>query len=138
MTVGFLIANWYWVLLLVVSGTLLTFPDLFGGGGVRGIDLNEAVHQMNHAKAVLIDVRDAAEFSGTHIAQAKNVTLAEIEAKLPTTVKNKNLPVLFICQSGQRSATAAKQARKLGYEHAYSIAGGMDAWRKANMPTVTS
>jgi rhodanese-related sulfurtransferase len=62
------------------------------------------------------------------------VPLGELEAKLTATVKNKANPVIFVCASGARSNRAVAVAKKLGYENAQSLSGGMGAWREANMP----
>ncbi|MBP9652104.1 MAG: hypothetical protein KBD77_03795 [Brachymonas sp.] len=45
---------------------------------------------------------------------------------------------MFICKSGVLSVKAAKRAQKLGYANAHSVAGGMDAWKKANMPVMAA
>ena len=38
--------------------------------------------------------------------------------------------LLCICNSGQRSLTAASMLRKMGYGKALSVAGGFQAWKK--------
>jgi rhodanese-related sulfurtransferase len=45
----------------------------------------------------------------------------------------KTRPVIAMCQSGVRSASAAKILAGKGYE-AYSLRGGMGAWRQAGEP----
>ena len=135
---SFIIENWYLFAAVLLSSTLLFFPVLTGAGGESGLGLNEAVLKMNRERGVLIDVREPQEFALGKIAQARNVPLAQLEEKLPTLVKNKALPVLFVCAKGVRSARAAKQARTLGYENAHSIAGGMEAWMRGNMPVVAA
>ncbi|MDO5653448.1 MAG: rhodanese-like domain-containing protein [Brachymonas sp.] len=132
----FIINNWYWFLMAIGSGVLIAFPEILGDGSTKGIDLNEAVRLMNREKGVLVDIREPAEFAQGRVAQARNIPMAELNEKLPGAIKNKNLPVLFICASGLRSARAAKMAQKLGFENAHSVAGGMQAWRKANMPVM--
>ena len=136
--VDFVIANWYLFAAALLSGTFLLFPGLMGDHSRSGMELSEAILKMNREKGVLVDVREPGEYATVHIAQSRNIALAQVEEKLPASVKNKALPVLFICNNGNRSATAAKKARKLGYEHAYSIAGGMKSWVDANMPVVTA
>lgn len=136
--VTFVMNNWYWVLLAVGSGVLLTFPQLLGDVSDQGLDLNEAVRQMNREKAVLVDVREPQEFEGGRAVQARNIPLAELQAKLPTSIKNKKAPLLFICESGASSLKAVKLAQQLGYENAHSVAGGMEAWKKANMPVMAA
>ena len=51
------------------------------------------------------------------------VPLDELEARLPSVVKNKAVPVVMVCASGGRAARAAVIARKLGYEKAQVLAG---------------
>ena len=60
--------------------------------------------------------------------------LDELEAKLPGAVKNKTNPLILVCASGTRSRRAVAVAKKLGYENAHSLSGGMGAWRAAGLP----
>ena len=46
----------------------------------------------------------------------------------------KQSELLFFCARGNRSLVAAHILRDLGYPHAYSVAGGMQAWREAGLP----
>ena len=89
---------------------------------------------MNHEKAVVVDVCEGAEFAAGHVVGAKNIPLSELEAKLAGAVKNKALPLILVCQSGARSSRALGMVKKLGFENAQSLAGGMGAWRSANLP----
>ncbi|MDT7929358.1 rhodanese-like domain-containing protein, partial [Tepidimonas sp.] len=43
-------------------------------------------------------------------------------------------PLVLVCASGMRSRRAVAIAKKLGYERAVSLAGGMAAWRSASLP----
>ncbi len=129
----FVIANWALILLALVSGGLLMWPALSGGGS-GSLTPAAAVQLINREKAVVIDVCDPAEYAAGHVAGAKSIPLAELEAKLPGVVKNKALPVILVCASGMRSARAVGIAKKLGYEHAHSLGGGLKAWRDANLP----
>lgn len=113
---------------------MLLWPVVGKGGGASGISATEAVQLMNREKAVVVDVCSPQEFAAGHVTGAKNVPLGELEAKLPTVAKNKGVPVVMVCASGMRSNRAVSVARKLGYEKAYSLTGGMGAWRSANLP----
>jgi rhodanese-related sulfurtransferase len=81
-----------------------------------------------------VDVCEPAEFSAGHVGGAKNIPLADLENKLAATVKNKTVPLILVCQSGARSGRAVAIAKKLGYEQAQSMGGGMAAWKTANLP----
>jgi rhodanese-related sulfurtransferase len=129
--VSFLIDNWMLLLVALTSGGALLLPVLMQG---KGLNPAEAVLLMNREKAVVIDVCEPGEFATGHIAGARNVPLAQLEAQLPGVVKNKATPVILVCQAGVRSGRALAVVRKLGYENAQSLAGGLKAWRAASMP----
>jgi rhodanese-related sulfurtransferase len=129
--VSFLIDNWTLVLVALTSGAGLLWPVLSQG---RGLNPAEAVLLMNREKAVVIDVCEPGEFAAGHIVGARNVPMAQLEAQLPQVVKNKSTPVILVCQAGMRSGRALGLARKLGYENAQSLAGGLKAWQAASMP----
>lgn len=131
---SFFIDNWVLIAAAFVSGAMLVWPAVKAGGRAGTLGVNDAVLLMNREKAVVVDVCEADEFAAGHIIGAKHVPLGELEAKLPGTVKNKANPVIFVCASGARSNRAVAVAKKLGYENAQSLSGGMGAWREANMP----
>jgi rhodanese-related sulfurtransferase len=115
------------------SGGLLLWPVLQNASG-GGLAPAAAVQLMNREKAVVVDVCEPDEFARGHLGGSKNLPLSQLEAKLPALVKNKALPVILVCQSGARSARALAIAKKLGYEQAQSLGGGLAAWKAANLP----
>jgi rhodanese-related sulfurtransferase len=131
--VQFLIDNWFLIAMALVSGALLLQPMIMGAATGGGVSPAEAVRLINREKAVLIDVREPAEYASGHPGNAKNIPLAGLEASsdLP---KNKSLPLVVLCQSGARSSRAVATLQKLGYANAQSLAGGLAAWREANLP----
>ena len=133
----FIIDNWMLIALALFSGALLLAP-IIQGAVATGLGANEAVQLINREKAVVIDVCEPAEFAAGHVVGAKNIPLAELQAKLPGAVKNKKLPLILVCQSGVRSARAVATAKSLGFEQSHSLGGGLGAWRAANMPVEKS
>lgn len=81
--------------------------------------------------AVLIDVRSAQEWRTGRAPQAKHLPLDRLQTS--TAGINRNKPVIAICASGVRSASAARALAAQGYK-AYSLRGGMAAWRAAGEP----
>jgi rhodanese-related sulfurtransferase len=81
--------------------------------------------------ATLVDVRSAEEWRSGRAPQAKHVPLDRLQAS--TAGIQKTRPVVAICASGVRSASAARLLAAKGYQ-AYSIRGGMAAWRQAGEP----
>jgi len=133
----FLLDNWILVLAALTSGGLLLWPTLARSSQGKALTTAEAVRLVNREKAVLIDVCEPAEFAAGHVAGARNIPLASLEGhkSLPS---NKALPLVVLCQSGARAARAAGTLRKLGYENAQPLAGGLTAWREANLPVEKS
>jgi rhodanese-related sulfurtransferase len=81
--------------------------------------------------AALIDVRSVQEWRSGRAPQAKHIPLDLLQAS--TAGINRNRPVIAVCASGVRSASAARLLAARGYE-AYSLRGGMGAWRQAGAP----
>jgi len=132
--VTFLIDNWMLVAIALVTGGLLLWPVVRRGGVAGGLAPSEAVQLINREKGVVVDVCSDAEFAAGHVGGARHIPLTELEDKLPTLVKNRNVPVIMVCASGVRSGQAVGIARKLGYEKAQSLHGGLKAWRAAGLP----
>ena len=130
----FLIDNWMLISIAMASGGMLVWPLIAGGMNAGALNANGAVHLINREKAVVVDVCEASEFATGHVTGAKNIPLGELEARLPGMVKNKALPVILVCASGARSGRAVAIAKKLGYEQAQALGGGLKAWKDANLP----
>jgi len=123
---------WLMVAAALVSGGLLLWPTITGAR-TGGISPAEAVRLMNREKAVVIDVSEPGEYASGHIVGSRNVPMGRLEVA-PELPKNKALPVVLVCASGKRAAAAAKALQAKGYDKAVVLAGGMTAWRAANMP----
>ncbi|WBY03376.1 rhodanese-like domain-containing protein [Ramlibacter tataouinensis] len=129
----FVINNWMLFAVAIGSGALLLWP-MVQGGVAGGLSAPQAVQLINREKAVVVDVCEAEEFAQGHIGGARNVPLNQLEQRLPEVVKNKALPVLLVCASGARANRALAVAKKLGYEKAQVLAGGLKSWKDANLP----
>jgi len=103
---------------------------------VKAVNSQEATLLINKQNAVVIDVRTEEEFRSGHIVNAKNVTVANIEAnKLSGIEKYKQRPVVIVCATGARSAGAGDKLVKAGFEQVCSLTNGMSGWATANLPT---
>lgn len=126
--------NWMLISIAVASGGMLVWPLIAGGMNAGALTASGAVQLINREKAVVVDVGDEAEFAAGHVMGAKHVPLNELEEKLGAAVKNKTVPLILVCASGARSGRAVAIAKKLGYEQAQSLGGGLKAWKEANLP----
>jgi rhodanese-related sulfurtransferase len=76
--------------------------------------------------ARLLDVRTPAEFSGGHIPGAVNIPIDDLERRLGE-LEPKDRPIVVYCQSGVRSADAARILEGAGHARVYDL-GGMSDW----------
>jgi rhodanese-related sulfurtransferase len=89
---------------------------------------------MNNDAAV-VDLRNAEAYSRGHIVNAKNIPFDEFDAKKDSL--NTTKPVIAVCDSGINSTKAVAMLRQSGFESAYGLKGGMNAWNQAGLPVVT-
>ncbi len=90
------------------------------------VDFKDAVAASN---ALVIDVREPAEYEEGHIPGAVNISLRELAAnvdKIPA-----DSPVFVYCQSGYRAGLAVSSLRMIGYDNVSSFSGSYAAWTEA-------
>ena len=101
----------------------------------------EAFHE-SADECVLIDIRDANEFAGGHIAGAVCSPRGMLEFNIHNLVETScgsgedaaDKPIVLYCGTGARSALAAQCLESMGYRNVRSMAGGINAWNEAGLP----
>ena len=93
--------------------------------------------QMIEAGARVIDVRQVDEWNRGHIAEAMLMPIEGIYT-FGKALKDLQLPtgeaVIFVCASGQRSASASEIALVAGLNNIYNLANGMNGWMMRRYP----
>ena len=117
-----------------VSGAMLIWPLVRRGAGGPWVTTLQATHMINRDDALVIDVRDAAEYAKGHILGARSAPLSDLERKLAELAKFKARPVIVHCESGNRSTNAIGILRRNGFANVYNLAGGLAAWQQAGLP----
>ena len=131
--VEFLQANMLWVAVAVTSGTMLLWP-LVSGAGVPGVGPADATLLINREDAIVLDVRETAEWNDGHIAGARHIAMGSLDQHLSELEKFKQRPIIVVCASGNRSSGACGKLKKAGFEKVYNLSGGVSAWAGANLP----
>lgn len=80
----------------------------------------------------ILDVREDVEVAEGAIPGALHIPLGDLGTRLSEL--DRAVPVIAVCRSGNRSATAAEALNQAGFT-ADNMAGGMTAWKKAGLPT---
>jgi rhodanese-related sulfurtransferase len=130
-------AAWLQANVLTVAGALiigwmlwqrLIAPRL---AGVKPMDASDYLTFRN-TPHTLIDVRSLDEWNSAHPASARHIPLGEIDEQSKHIPQDK--PVVFICASGMRSASAAAKVAKAGHADVYNFSGGLGSWDAAGLP----
>ncbi|CAJ0796116.1 Thiosulfate sulfurtransferase GlpE [Ralstonia condita] len=123
----------------IVSGGLLVWSSvqrrIAGGGGAK-LSASAATQLINRRNAIVVDVRESGEYAAGHLPQAKHAPLGELEGKAGSLAKNKETPIILVCQTGQRAGRAQAVLKRAGYSEVYSLEGGLAAWQQAGLPVV--
>ncbi|NWG30291.1 MAG: rhodanese-like domain-containing protein [Rhodocyclaceae bacterium] len=129
----FIQQNLMWVALAAISGGMLLWQTFNGSGG-KNISVGEATLLINRQDALVVDVRETAEWSAGHIPAARHLPLSQFAKHLVEIEKFKDKPVILVCASGNRSGSACNLLKKAGFAQVFNLAGGMRAWIDAGLP----
>lgn len=94
-------------------------------------------HLSGGSPAILIDVREPAEFAFTRIDGSELIPMGSIPAhlqRLEALADEQTLMV--ICHHGVRSLQVVSWLRARGVENCFSVAGGIDRWSLEVDPSV--
>ncbi len=117
---------------VVTSGLALAWQFLAKNSAA--INPAEATLLINREDAQVVDVREADEFAGGHLPEARNIPAGKLADRVGEIEKFKDRPLIVCCASGIRSGKACEQLKKAGFTRLYSLDGGFDAWRQAGLP----
>lgn len=109
-------------------------------------DFNATLGDVTAGDAVVIDVREPAEFETGHIPGSINIPRGVLEFQVDAhpavayvsdpALSHKDRPVVVVCRTGGRAALSAVNLQRLGFGDVRSIAGGVNAWGEAGLPLV--
>lgn len=85
--------------------------------------------------ALMLDVREPAEWTAGHIPGATLIPLGELPGRLAELPRDRM--IVTVCRSGNRSAEARDILLSAGYEAVASMTGGMNQWIAEGFPVVT-
>lgn len=93
---------------------------------VPEISAKDAATRINAGQLTLIDVRGANERQQA-VVSVPFYTLDPPHAQTLATLP-KDTPLAFLCHHGHRSQQAAHSFQQQGFQHVYSVSGGIHAW----------
>lgn len=125
-----------WVILMAVSSGLLLLWSFVGNSirGIKEVSAAAALQLINYKDALILDVREAAEFNTGHVLNAKQIPFGKLSERMGELERYRSHPIVVMDSSGIRSVAACVLLNKKGFELAYNLAGGVQAWQKAGLP----
>jgi rhodanese-related sulfurtransferase len=128
--------NNIWTVTLALTSGIMLFWSFFGNRlrGIKEVDHLAALQLLNHKNALMLDVREQSEYAAGHVLNSKLIPVGKLKERIGELEKYRERPVVVICRSGQRSASACAFLGKQGFSQAYNLDGGIIAWQKANLP----
>jgi rhodanese-related sulfurtransferase len=81
-------------------------------------------------KALVLDVREPAEFQLGHLPNAINIPRGILEFKVDDhpDLNNHQRNILIYCKNGGRSTLAAYTLKQMGFSQVEMLTGGFDGW----------
>lgn len=102
---------------------------------LKKLDANIVADRVKNGEALLIDIREGDEYAREHIPGAVSMPVSSLhDAKIKI---EPNQHAIFHCKSGMRTDANCTQLSDLIDGEAYMLDGGLDAWRKADLPITT-
>lgn len=95
----------------------------------------QSIHQHLDQGAILVDIRSTDEYVREHIPQARHIPMEQLAADAAALKGAK--AVIFHCRSGNRTRMNAAVLSACVPCDAYVLEGGLDAWKKAELPVTT-
>ncbi len=109
---------------------------------VKNITPEEAAQWMENSEAVLIDVRNPAEYMQERIPFATLLPVPQVKAQIANLVNapgSKQKKFIFHCKSGGRSGGVCADLAELegAEEVVYNLQGGIVGWKAAGYPVLS-
>ncbi|HEX3801170.1 MAG TPA: rhodanese-like domain-containing protein [Verrucomicrobiae bacterium] len=102
---------------------------------VNEITIAEARERLaKNSGAILMDVREDAEWHAGHAAEAVHLGKGILERDLENKFPDPNTEILMYCGGGFRSILTADAAQKMGYRKVFSVMGGYKGLVQAQWP----
>lgn len=125
---------------------LITAADLVAKARARIEEVAPGTFNADRAGAIVIDVREPAEFDTGHIPGSINIPRGVLEFQIDAhpavayvsdaALSHKERPIVVVCRTGGRAALSTVNLQRLGFGNVRSIAGGIVAWGEAGLPLV--
>jgi rhodanese-related sulfurtransferase len=119
--------------LVLVSILVIVYEMRVQSEAKGSVSPQDMVRLMNQG-ALLIDLRPLEQYSAGHVGGARQMSGEQILKAADTLKKYKEKAVVVYDDTGSLSAAAVRQLAAQGFTKAFTLRGGLAAWRTENLP----
>lgn len=103
---------------------------------VRETDVHEVRKRIESGfQFILVDTREESEYARGRLPGAVHLSKGVIERDIERRIPDKRARIVLYCGGGYRSALAADNLQKMGYENVESMDCGWRGWVEAGYST---
>ena len=119
---------------LVALASALAFTEMRKGG--QSVSTAQLTQLVNRDQAVVLDVREKADFAKGHIVNAINISYLKIKERAGELEKYGEKTIIVVDAMGQHSGSVGKTLKEAGLTNVVRRQGGMNTWTSDNLPVV--
>jgi rhodanese-related sulfurtransferase len=119
---------------VLVAAAIVVYEMRIRAEGLNSVSPQELIRLMNQG-ALLLDLRPTEQYQAGHLSGARQMDSEQILRAAETLKKHKEKAVVVYDDSGSLGAAAVRQLTAQGFTRAFTLRGGLAAWRADNLPT---
>lgn len=124
-----------WLLVGLFIALIIAFVTLESKKGGKTISYHEVSRLLNSEEAILLDVRDAADYKAGHVIGAVNIPHISLATRIDELNAYKDKQIIVADKIGQHAGYVGKTLREKGFD-TLRLQGGMSEWVAQNLPVV--
>ncbi len=106
-------------------------------GRIKEVKVEDVKSRLDNQESFfLVDVREESEYAAGHLPKALHLSKGVLERDIEGVIPDLGAQIILYCGGGFRSALAAENLQRMGYETVFSLDGGFRDWREAGFPIV--
>lgn len=130
---NFVAQEWILVTILIVLIYLYVWRDRIKSG--RPVSPHEVTRLVNEGNAVIVDLREGAEFKAGHIVGSVNIHYAKLSKESTEVASHKGKTLILVDKLGQHAGAVGRLLGKEGFE-VRRLGGGIAEWQAQSLPLV--
>ncbi|MGH8132300.1 MAG: rhodanese-like domain-containing protein [Steroidobacteraceae bacterium] len=117
----------------VIAALIAVYEMRARSEGLVSVSPQELIRLMNQG-AMLLDLRPAEQYQAGHLTGARQMSGEQLLNAADTLKKHKEKAVVVYDDTGSASTAARRQLAAQGFTRAFTLRGGLAAWRADNLP----